>query len=78
MYFAHLYGFLMTELHSISCIQLADTYQISHDSVNRFLERENYCPHDLYNEAIQYIHNHKLMISMDDTVLNKPYSPHMD
>ncbi|RFC81662.1 IS701 family transposase, partial [Acinetobacter sichuanensis] len=32
-------GFLMTEPHSISCTQLADTYQISHDSVNRFLER---------------------------------------
>lgn len=71
-------GFLMTEPHSISCTQLAETYQISHDSVNRFLARENYCPQDLYAEAIQYIDNHKLVLSVDDTVLDKPYSQHMD
>ena len=33
-------GFLMTEPNSIRCTQLAETYNISHDSVNRFLERE--------------------------------------
>lgn len=71
-------GFLMTEPHSISCTQLAETYQISHDSVNRFLERENYCPQDLYTEAIQSIDNHHLIVSVDDTVLDKPYSQHMD
>ncbi|MFW1860149.1 transposase, partial [Acinetobacter defluvii] len=71
-------GFLMTEPHSISCTQLAETYQISHDSVNRFLERENYCPQGLYTEAIQSIDNHHLIGSVDDTVLDKPYSQHMD
>ena len=71
-------GFLMTEPHSISCTQLADTYNISHDSVNRFLEREDYTPQDLYEEAIQHIKNHKLIVSVDDTVLDKPYSQHMD
>ena len=50
-------GFLMTEPHSISGTQLADTYQISHDSVNHFLERENYCPQSLYNNAMQCIDN---------------------
>ncbi|MCE6005634.1 IS701 family transposase, partial [Acinetobacter junii] len=30
-------GFLMKEPNSISCTQLAETYNISHDSVNRFL-----------------------------------------
>ena len=45
----------MTEPNSISCTQLAETYNISHDSVNRFLEREDYTPHDLYQEAIQDI-----------------------
>ena len=71
-------GFLMTEPHSISCTQLADTYNISHDSVNRFLEREDYTPQDLYEEAIQHIKNHKLIVSVDDTVLDKPYSQHID
>jgi hypothetical protein len=71
-------GFLMTEPNSISCTQLAETYNISHDSVNRFLEREDYTPHDLYQEAIQHIDNNKLIVSIDDTVLDKPYSQHMD
>ncbi len=53
-------GFLMTEPNSISCTQLAETYNISHDSVNRFLEREDYTPHDLYQESIQHIDNNKL------------------
>ncbi len=65
-------GFLMTEPNSISCTQLAETYNISHDSVNRFLEREDYTPHDLYQEAIQHIDNNKLIVSIDDTVLDKP------
>ena len=47
----------MTEPHSISGTQLADTYQISHDSENHFLERENYCPQSLYNNAMQCIDN---------------------
>ena len=71
-------GFLMTELNSISCTQLAETYNISHDSVNRFLAREDYTPRDLYQEAIQHIDNNKLIVSIDDTVLDKPYSQHMD
>lgn len=71
-------GFLMTEPHSISCTQLADTYKISHDSVNRFLEREQYDSYDLYTESMQYIDNNKLIISVDDTVLDKPYSQHAD
>ena len=71
-------GFLMTEPNSISCTQLAETYNISHDSVNRFLEREDYTAHDLYQEAIQHIDNNKLIVSIDDTVLDKPYSQHKD
>ena len=35
-------------------------------------------PHDLYQEAIQHIDNNKLIVSIDDTVLDKPYSQHMD
>lgn len=69
----------MTEPHSISGTQLADTYQISHDSENHFLERENYCPQSLYNNAIQCIDNNKLVIIiLDDAVLGKPYSQHID
>ena len=47
--------FLMTETNSISCTQLAEPYNISHDSVNRFLESADYTPHDLYQEVLQHI-----------------------
>ena len=64
----------MTEPNSISCTQLAETYNISHDSVNR-LEREDYTPHNLYQEKTQHIDNNELIIIlMIIKVLDKPYS----
>jgi len=41
----------MSEPKSITCTRLSEVMGISHDSVNRFLLRENYEPKDLFNEA---------------------------
>lgn len=51
--------------------------ELSHDSVNRFLLRENYTPRDLFNE----VKDHLILVggigSADDSVVDKPYSdPH--
>lgn len=47
---------------------------LSHDSVNRFLLRENYTPRDLFDE----VKDHLILVggigSGDDSVLDKPYS----
>lgn len=51
---------------------------ISHDSVNRFLLREAYEPRDLYNEAANLLYIDGGTVSVDDTVLDKPYSQKMD
>jgi hypothetical protein len=51
---------------------------ISHDSVNRFLNRENLTPEDLFLEAKSQLNLDGGVISVDDTVLDKPYSYHMD
>jgi len=51
---------------------------ISHDSVNRFLNRENLTPKDLFLEAGSKLDLKGGILSVDDTVLDKPYSYHMD
>jgi hypothetical protein len=47
---------------------------ISHDSVNRFLLRERYEALDLFNEIKPYVNLHGGILSVDDTVVDKPYS----
>ena len=42
-------GFLISEPKFVSCQRVAEVLNISHDSVNRFLQRESYTPLDLYN-----------------------------
>ena len=50
---------------------------MSHDSVNRFLQRETYTPLDLFNEAKPALTLKGGTLSVDDSVLDKPYSQHM-
>ena len=47
---------------------------ISHDSVNRFLQREDYQPKDMFDEAAQDLCLVGGTLSADDTVLDKPHS----
>jgi len=70
-------GFLMSEPTSTTCTQLSEVMGISHDSVNRFLSRESYEPRDLFNESMALINPKNVILSVDDSVLDKPYSQHM-
>jgi hypothetical protein len=47
---------------------------LSHDSVNRFLLRENYSPRDLFDEVKAHLKGERGIGSVDDTVVDKPYS----
>ena len=71
-------GFLMSEPKSVNCSRLADVMGISHDSVNRFLLREAYEPEDLFNEAKSMLNLVGGTLNVDDSVLDKPYSQHME
>lgn len=51
---------------------------ISHDSVNRFLYREAYTPLDLFEEVRGTLNLKGGTLSVDDTVLDKPYSQYME
>ena len=70
-------GFLMSEPKHANCTRLAEVSNISHDSVNRFLLREKYEPHDLFVESAKELHLTGGILSVDDTTLDKPYSHHM-
>ena len=47
---------------------------MSHHSVNRFLQREDFAPKDLFMEVAARLILEGGTLSVDDTVLDKPYS----
>ena len=65
----------LSEPQRTSCTGLSDTLgNLSHDSVNRFLLREEYSPEDLRKEVAEKIDINGGVLSVDDMVLDKPYS----
>lgn len=41
-------SFLLSEPKNATCTRLSEILPISHDSINRFLQREDYTPGDLF------------------------------
>ena len=70
-------GFLLSEPNGASCCRLGSLMNISHDSANRFLNRESYSPEDLFNEVKPGINLEGGTVSVDDSVLDKPYAHHI-
>ena len=67
--------FLLAEPKYVSCVRLSKVMDgLSHDSVNRFLLRENYTPRDLFDEVKDHLILVGGIASGDDSVLDKPYS----
>jgi hypothetical protein len=71
-------GFLLSEPKQPSCRRLGEVMSISHDCVNRFLHREAYTGRDLYDEASPSLNLKGGTLSVDDSVLDKPYSQYME
>jgi hypothetical protein len=67
-------GFLLGEPKQVSCRHLGKVMGISHDSVNRFLNRESYDGEDLFNEVKGLVNLCGGTLSVDDSVLDKPYA----
>ena len=67
--------FLLAEQKYSGCNRLSEILgDVSHDSINRFLVRENYSPFDLFEEVKDHINLRDGTLSNDDTVIEKPYS----
>lgn len=68
-------SYLLADPNHPSCTRLSEVMgTLSHDSVNRFLERERYEPKDLFEEEKNKIELVGGTLSIDDSVLDKPYS----
>lgn len=68
-------SYLLSDPQYTSCTRLAGIMEtISHDSINRFLARERYEPKDLFAEEKDKIELIGGVLSVDDSVLDKPYS----
>lgn len=66
--------FLLAEPKYVSCVRVAEVLgEFQHDSVNRFLLRENYTPKDLFEEVKGELVLEGGTASVDDSVVDKPY-----
>ena len=70
-------SFLLSEPNYPSACRLAMLMNISHDSVNRFILREDYTPKDLFEQAKLQLNLKGGVLSVDDSVLDKPHSHQM-
>jgi hypothetical protein len=67
--------FLIAEPKYVSCVRLAYILEsCCHDSVNRFLLREQFTPQDLFEQIRGDMILEGGTISIDDSVIDKPYS----
>ena len=67
--------FLLSEPKFVSCVRLSMILNnISHDSINRFLIEQQYQPRDLFEQVKDLISWNKGTLSVDDMVIDKPYS----
>jgi len=67
-------AFLLSEPKNATCTRLSSILPISHDSVNRFLLRENYTSYDLWQVVCNQIVLTGGTLSVDDCVIDKPYT----
>ena len=72
----HYTAFLLAEAQSAGCVRLSEVSggEFAHDAANRFLNREEFGPRDLFEEVRARIDLAGGILSVDDTVLDKPYS----
>lgn len=67
-------SFLLAEPKYVSCVRLAEILaKVSHDSINRFLLREQYTAKDLFDEVSGNLILSAGTLSVDDSVEDKPY-----
>lgn len=72
----HYTAFLLAETQSAGCVRLSEVSggEFAHDAANRFLNREEFGPRDLFEEMRPLIVLEGGILSVDDTVLDKPCS----
>lgn len=68
-------SYLLAEPLYTSCTRLSDIMgSLSHDSINRFLNRERFSGQDLFDEVKSSINLKGGSLGVDDSTLDKPYA----
>lgn len=67
-------SYLLSSPIGSSCVKAAQVLEVSHDAVNRFLLQGNYTGKDLYQKAVVHLVASGGTLTVDDSVLDKPYS----
>jgi hypothetical protein len=67
-------AYLLSEPYKSSCVRSSKVMQISHDQVNRFLKEGKFNGKDLFDKISSAIALTGGVLSVDDTVLDKPFS----
>jgi len=67
-------AYLLSEVGKSSCVRSGKVLQISHDEVNRFLAGSGFNGKDLFDKAKGALKLTGGVLSVDDTVIDKPYS----
>lgn len=66
-------AYLMSNVGGASCVDAGKVLQKSHDKVNRFLNKETFCGRDLFDAVCSGINLTGGSLTVDDSVLDKPY-----
>ena len=67
-------AYLLSEPYKSSCVRSSQVLQISHDEVNRFLCNSDCSGKDLFEKACEAICMRGGVLSIDDVVIDKPFS----
>lgn len=65
---------LITSPVGNSCVKAGDVLEVSHDHVTRLLNKSSYTGKDLFDKAIVHLASAGGTVSVDDSVIDKPYS----
>lgn len=66
-------NFLLGEPRRGTCSRMSEITGLSHDSINRFLQREEYDLKDIFELVKEKIELKSGTLSVDDTIIEKPY-----
>lgn len=66
--------YLLSEPKGSSCVRSGKVLRVSHDEVNRFLAGGAFSGKDLFDKALPLIEPTGGTVSIDDTVIDKPFS----
>ena len=67
-------AYLLSEPRKVSCMKASEVLEVSHDEINRFLLSSHFTGKDLFEAVRQGLELEGGVLSVDDSVLDKPFT----